>query len=375
MRSIFKHATLLICLLLPSWVSQATESEEPIHVVFLNPAAQDYWFWHMITDFMQASADDLNIKLEVLYNEPKWNHFLTIRQAEEVVKRKNPPDYILTGNEKGSAGGVIRVAQQAGVKVFVFNNGFVDPVDIEHYGKPREKYSMWIGQLIPNNFSAGYQIAKTLITQAMNKKLVTEDSKLHLAALAGAFNTHASTERVKGLEAAVTEHQGIVQLVQIVPGDWTEKTAEKKSLSLLNRYPNIGAVWGANDVTAFGAMTSARAIGKEPGVDIIFGGCGWSAEAIEKVHQNTLATTVGGHFMDGGWALVMLYDYHHGRDFNDDIFSPNMYAIDSRNVEQYLTVFGKQDWSKIDFRQFSKTLNPKVKSYDFSLEAVLKQFK
>lgn len=180
----------------------------------------------MVTDFMQAAATDLGIELEVSY--ANRNHLLAIRQAEEVVKRTTRPDFVLTGNEKRSAGRIIEAADQARVNVFLFNNGFIEQEDIAKYGQPREVYPHWIGQYIPNNISAGYQIGKALIEEGLARGLTDTDGKLNIIAFAGAFATQASVDRVKGLEMAVAEYAEKVVLLQTFPGDWTEKTAAKK---------------------------------------------------------------------------------------------------------------------------------------------------
>jgi ABC-type sugar transport system substrate-binding protein len=343
-----------------------------IDVVFLNPADESDPFWKMTTDFLLASAEDLNIEVEIIYSSR--NHILIVEQAQEVVHRSRKPDYLLIGNEKGSAQSIIELAQQAGVKVFLFNNGFIEPIDMKKFGKPRLHYPVWIGQLIPNNYSAGYQIATHLIQEAKARGTTDAEGKLKLAALAGAFYTHSSRERVRGLQDAVKEYSDDVELVQVIPGDWSEKTAELKSKLMFSRYKDIGAVWGANDVTVFGAITSAKMLGKKPGQDILFGGCGWYPPAIERVKQGTIVTTVGGHFMDGAWALVLLHDYHHGKDFIDEEVKSEMYSIDSSNVAKYLDIFGEQKWNKIDFSRFSKVLNQNLQKYNFSLETVLQQF-
>ncbi len=150
---------------------------KPIHVVLLN----------MIIDFMKASAEDLDMQLEVITSHR--NHILTIQQAKEVASRKNPPDYIVTGNEKSNAGEIIKISNQAGVKVFLFNNGFVSPEDINALGRPREKYKHWIGEIIPNNFSAGYQMGNILINQSLAAGLTSQGGKVHMAAIAGTFKT------------------------------------------------------------------------------------------------------------------------------------------------------------------------------------------
>ncbi|WP_108649122.1 hypothetical protein [Dongshaea marina] len=79
--------------------------------------------------------------------------------------------------------------------------------------------------------------------------------------------------------------------------------------------------------------------------------------------------------MDGAWALVMLYDYHHGKDFIRERFKPRMYPITRDNLAQYQPLLIQSRWEEIDFRKFSKVYNPKVKRYDFSPEMVMKSLR
>ncbi|SHO49666.1 ABC transporter substrate-binding protein [Desulfopila aestuarii] len=347
-----------------------SRSDKPIRAVLLNPGGS-HWFWKMTIDFMQAAAADLNIELEVVTSD--YNHLLTIEQAKEIVARANPPDYIITGNEKSNAGEIIRIADEAGVKIFLFSNGFVDPKDKQEYGNPREKFPFWIGELIPNNYSAGYTMGKMLIDEALHKNLRAVDGKINIVAIAGAYLTHASEERLRGLNDAMAEYPDTVQLLQVFHGDWTYDKAVQLSQGVFRRYPKVQILWGANDTTALGAMDVAASLGMRPGQNILFGGCGWYEPALQKVEEGKLTTSVGGHFMEGGWVMVMLNDYHHGIDFIDDPWKTSMFSIDATNVGKYLQIFGKQDWRQIDFRKFSKAYTPALKRYDFSLEAVIQQ--
>lgn len=357
-----KLILIIVLVFFTTWASA-----KPIQVVLLNPGGS-HWFWQMIIEFMQAAAEDLDMELEVITSDR--DHFLTVQQAQEVVSRIKPPDYIITGNEKSNAGKIIKLADQAGVKVFLFNNGFVKPKDIKTYGRPREKYKHWIGEIIPNNFSAGYQMGKALIDQALSANLIAQDGKIHIAAIAGTFATHASVARIQGLRKVVDEYADKVKLLQVFPSDWTSKRANKVSRSLFRRYQEVKILWGANDATAIGAINAAISIGKTPGKDILFGGCGWYAPAIEKIQEGTLATSVGGHFMDGGWVMVLLHDYHHGKDFIPKSIETKMISIDKGNVEKYARFILQQQWKQIDFKQFSKVHNPNLTKYDFSLKAV-----
>ena len=345
-------------------------SSKPIEVAFLNPGG-DHWFWEMTIEFMQAAAEDLDVKVEVITSDR--GHLLTVRQAAEVVNRENPPDYVVTGNEKSNAGEVIRIANQAGVNVFLINNGFVDPEQIEEFGDPGERYGYWIGEIIPDNFSAGYKIGDKLISRALELGLKGDNGEVNIAAIAGTKKTHSSVERVRGLRKAVEEHSGKANLLQVFPGDWTAERAKSIGRGLFRRYEETDVVWGVNDSSALGAMDAAVSLGIKPGEDVLFGGCGWYLPAVQKVKEGALSTTVGGHFMEAGWAMVMIYDFHHGKSLEPDQIQTEMLSIDRNNVEKLPEEFFNQEWGEVDFKKFSKVYNPDIKKYNFNVKSVLQQ--
>ncbi len=138
----------------------------------------------------------------------------------------------------------------------------------------------------------------------------------------------------------------------------------------------MGAIWAANDPIALGVMEAMVDLDKKPGHGVFVGGLNWDVPALKKVREGALTTTMGGHFMTGGWVMVLLHDYHHGKDFAQKGANLKMKIfneINSSNVDEYLQNFGDQKWDKIDFTRFSKVLNPEVKKYQFFLKALLKQ--
>ncbi len=352
-------------------------AEERIRVTFINPGFSNAdnptgGFWLSVSSFMNAAAEDLSIDLEILYSDR--NHIKMQRHAKEVSSRKNPPDYLIVVNEKRSAESMVIDADQAGIKVFVMLNRFEGKQSIR-MGQPRGKYKNWIGSLIPDNYYAGYKIAKLLIEDSLKAGVKAPDSLLHLLAYSGDDVTLASVERVKGLRQAVSEYPD-VDLKQIISCSWSKDLAKKKTPKLLKRYPHIGAIWGANDPIAIGAMEAAVDAGKTPGKDIFFGGLNWDTPGLEKIQSKEMVTSLGGHFMTGGWVLVLLYDFHHGKDFASEglqlqykIFE----AIHGQNIDHFLTTYGDRNWKKIDFTKFTKTLNQANLQYEFNLESILKQ--
>ena len=58
--------------------------------------------------------------------------------------------------------------------------------------------------------------------------------------------------------------------------------------------------------------------------------------AFEKVEQGVFTVSLGGHFMDGAWALTMIHDLHHGRAL-DDTRSRSTWAAATNSVESVLS--------------------------------------
>jgi len=88
-----------------------------------------------------------------------------------------------------------------------------------------------------------------------------------------------------------------------------------------------------------------------------------------------ISALAGGHFTAGAWALMMLYDYEHGRDFVDQglqLQLPLFVLLDSELADRFLQQYGDEDFSKVDFRQFSRHLHPALGRYDFSLLKILR---
>lgn len=372
MRKMYKVFIIAIfCSLIMSVFSPAVFCQEPIRVSFINPGRIDETFWVMASHFMQAAADDLGMELEILQTDR--NHLKAVRLAKEVVQRATPPDYLIVVNEKTVADHMIQAADAAGVKVFLMINGFLGEQAVA-MGAPREKYPNWIGELIPNNQHAGYQEANILIEYALAHEKRVADGKLHLLGISGDQVTHASVERVKGLEQAVVEYPQVL-LKQIIPGKWNREQAYGITTKIFNRYPEIRIIWSANDTMALGVIDGLSELGKKSGEDIFLGGVNWEKEAIMAIKERKMVVSLGGHFMIGGWVMVLLHDYHYGQDFSSEGVEREyqMSVVDTGNVETYLEHLGEQNWQKIDFTRFSKQKNPTLNTYNFSLDAILHQ--
>jgi len=140
-------------------------------------------------------------------------------------------------------------------------------------------------------------------------------------------------------------------------------------LTLLRRYPDTQVIWAANDPIALGAIAASVDEGRSPGRDLFVGGINWDKAGLEKIIDGEMAVSLGGHFMTGGWALIMLYDYYHGVDFASEGFSlkrPIFGIADISNASCLHDLVSQASWRKINFRSLSKKENSELKQYSFS---------
>jgi ABC-type sugar transport system substrate-binding protein len=340
-------------------------------VAFINPGKSDEIYWVTATQSMQAAAKSLGMAFEVQYaqREP----LKTLEIARELVARPagKRPEYIVITDDYAVADQLLKIIDDAGVKTFLAYSSI--PVDQRsNTGSPRGKYKGWLGSLEPRAEDAGYMTARALIDRGKREKAFGADGKLHMLAIAGDRSTPSSINRNQGMRRAIGEDARVV-LKEEVYAAWSRELGNQQAESLYRRYPDAKLVWAGNDLMAFGAMTAWESRGGKPGVDAWFSGINTSTEALEAIKSGRLTSLAGGHFITGAWALLMIYDYHHGRDFADEGLElrRSMFAeFTPQLADRYLERFSG-GFDGVDFSRYSKVKNPKLKRYNFGFAQLL----
>ncbi|SNC61983.1 monosaccharide ABC transporter substrate-binding protein, CUT2 family [Marinobacter sp. es.048] len=343
-------ARLLISCLLLFTVPFADAGPRP-RVVFLSP--DDSRFWQLVAGFMEAVAEDLEVDLEVQY-DPESHRLSYLRMAKDVLSREEKPDYLLFMCKEHVTESMLRLADGSGVKAFTFNTDVPDAARAS-IGMPRTVLQGWLGHLSPDNIAAGRALVTLLGKQAEQLGLSSGPS-IPMLALSGTLDSSATKDRNGGLLAAAVQQRS--ELLQLVYANWSRTLAREKTEVLLKRYPKTVSIWSASDGMALGAIEAARNAGRTPGKDLLVGGVDWQPEALERIRQGDLLVSLGRHFMGGGLALLLLHDYHHGRDFGDMspdyVFRYELEPATRGNVEQVQRIMDPKNWSAIDFRRFSR---------------------
>jgi len=343
-------ARLLIGFLLLLTGSLAHAGPRP-SVVFLSP--DDSRFWQLVAGFMEAVAEDLEVDLEVQYDRES-HRYSYLRMAKDVLSREEKPDYLLFMCKENVSEPMLRLADGAGVKTFTFNTDVPDAARAS-IGMPRTVLPGWLGHLSPDNIAAGRALVTLLGKQAEQLGLAPGPS-IPMVALSGTRDSSAAKDRDLGLLAAAVQQRS--ELLQLVYANWSRELAREKTEILLKRYPNTVSIWSASDGMALGAMEAARNAGRAPGKDLLVGSVDWEPEALEKIRQGDLLVSMGRHFMGGGLALLLLHDYHHGRDFGDMspdyVFRYELEPATRDNIDQVQRIVDPENWSAVDFRRFSR---------------------
>ena len=293
----------------------------------------------------------------------------------EIINSDQPPDYLVTGFWTSATLNLISAAQEKDIRIFIINTGITVREKL-FVGTPRTKFKNWIGHMRPNDKRAGYTLADILINDAVEQHNNPATDSLKIAALFGDEFSSVGDDRKDGLLKRL-QRDKTLQLTSTFETNWGRESATRTTSEILNIEPETTILWTASDALALGAIEVLKTRNKKPGRDVFVGSFDWTDDGIKAVKTGELSATMGGHFMEAGWALILLYDYHNDIDFTDDpglSTVTTMHAITKNNVAEYLELIGNRNWNKINFRSFSKVHNPELERYSFSLQSILNSF-
>lgn len=365
-------ALAIICgALAPSGPAFAAEAA-PLNVVFVSPGKTGEVFWDMVAETMTAAGRRLNMSVEVLRAERNYRVMRELGLG--VVARANKPDFLILSNEESAAVPILEAADAAGIKTLLLSNSLIG-ADAVRLGAPREKLKMWLGDITTDLHTAGERMANALIAAARAGQWQSGDGKIHLLGIGGDEITPASIARNKGFAATVAAAPDVV-VDRMLFANWTQSEAQELTANYLGwaARKNIrpAGIWAGNDPMALGAMTAALAAGLSPGKDIQIVGLNWSDDALRQIDAGRLLLTDGGHFLLGGWSIVLLRDYADGCDFADASSHMQLAtsAITRANLAPLRGLIRDRAFDRIDFARFRATAGH-CGHYDFSVNALI----
>lgn len=345
---------------------------EPLNVVFVSPGKTGEVYWDMVAETMMAAGRKLDMSVEVLRAERNYRTMQDLGLG--VVARPAKPDFLILSNEESAAIPVLEAAEAAGIKTLLLSNSLIG-ADAIRLGPPRTKLKLWLGDITTDLQTAGQRMANALISAARDANWQSADGKIHLLGIGGDEITPASIARNKGLDAAVAANPDVV-VDRMLFANWTQSEAQELTANYLgwaarkNIHP--GGIWAGNDPMALGAISAAMASGLTPGKDIQVVGLNWSEDALRQIAAGRLLLTDGGHFLLGGWSIVLLRDYADGCDFAAASTHVQVAtsAITRANLYSVQGLIKDRAFDRIDFARF-RAKPGQCGHYDFSVDALI----
>lgn len=367
-----KHLiSILFCCCLILFQSSTSLAQEKI-IWF--KSGTDSRFWPMVEKVMKSAAVDLDIDLTVI--SFKKDPFYMLTALQEIVEDpKTRPDCIIAHNYKKKGKEFLKIAGDYDVPVLMFNAGFSEAEDA---GVPRGKYPNWIGQILPDDEQGGYQLAKDLI--AIAKTLDKNKSgTIEMVALEGNRASDASNKRVAGLKRALAEHPEVVNN-QFFHVKWRMNRASEVFRATMRRYPQTTIFWSASEDMAIGVIKAAKEDGFKPGSDFVTGGFDILPVNKPYVESGEMSVSIGAHYFEAAWALILAHDYLKGIDFDTEsggtfTFTSELTTQSKKDFATYRDIYSALSDSSLDsldFSTLSKYHNPQRDKYDFSLLSFLK---
>jgi ABC-type sugar transport system substrate-binding protein len=343
-----------------------------LSIVFVNPGKTGEVYWDMVAQTMQAAGRQLDAHVEVLTSERNYRTMQELGFG--VVARADKPDFLILSNEESAAVPILEAAEANGIKTLLLSNTLIGE-DAARLGPPRQKLKTWLGDITTDLQTAGLRMANALIAAARSEKWQSPDGKIHILGIGGDEITPASIARNAGLQLAVAAAPDVV-VDRMLFANWTQSEAEQVTANYLSWAARKGirpaGVWAGNDPMALGAIKAISAEGLVPGENIQVVGLNWSEDALRAIRAGRLLLTDGGHFLLGGWSIVLLRDYADGCDFA--AASPRVEvrtsAITRTNLASVGDLIKDRAFDRIDFTRFRAKAG-RCGQYDFSIDALI----
>jgi ABC-type sugar transport system substrate-binding protein len=313
----------------------------------------DAQFWNSYVDFMKKGADELGVDLVVLNADNKPDQM--IKGLEDLVAQG--VDGIIYTPYWATAVPGLTLAKDAGIPVIL--------TDSYAEFAPRDElfpnYQAFVG---PSDRDAGKQMAEALFASLD----ADADGKKHIAVVNGTAGTSVAIDRRAGLQDALDAHPEVV-VVGEVDGNFVRDTSQTVFESLWQGNPEVQGVWAANGGTATGVMAAIKNAGKFPGTDIMVVAMDLNPENVDAVEKGELLFDIGGHWLQGGFALVMMYDMLNGTEIPADKANVKLelLPLTKDRVAQFRADF-PGGVPVYDFKVHSKTYNPDAETAVFEMK-------
>lgn len=164
------------------------------------------------------------------------------------------------------------IAQATEKGIYVVN--IDEPVDIENL---KGLGGAVQGLITTDNVAVGNKAGTFIVEQVGSGEV---------ALIEGKAGVSSGQDRVDGVTAALEGTD--LTIVDSQPADWDRTKAFNLAQNYLNKYPDLKAIYAANDTMAMGAYEAVKASGR----DVVVVGTDGNSDAVESVEAGGLSATV-----------------------------------------------------------------------------------
>jgi ABC-type sugar transport system substrate-binding protein len=309
-------------------------------------------FWNNCVEFARKGAQELGCEVVILNADNKADQIN--RYLEDAISAG--VDGLLFVPYWGAGRRAVIETHNAGIPIMMIDC-FID--DLE----PQAEFPNYIGFIGPNDEDSGYRMAKALFDATEP----AEDGKKYIGVIQGTPGTTVAILRERGFDRALAEADDVV-VVGRVSGNFVRDESQSAMEDLFQAHPNIKGVWCANGGTATGAMTAIKNAGKVPGKDVVFVAMDLNPENVEAVAAGELLFDIGGHWLQGGFALTMMFDHLNGIPIPPEHKNVvlTLLPLTKDKIDQFNKDF-PGGMPEFDFRAHSKFYNPDAQQAFFEM--------
>jgi ABC-type sugar transport system substrate-binding protein len=293
--------------------SQEPQGRRKIAVVI--STLNNPWFV-VLKDAAKARAEELGYEVDVFDSQndtsKEANHFDIIITSKYGAILFNPTD------AKGSIANVKR-AKEAGIPTFCMDREIA-------------QNDIAVSQILSNNYEGCVALGQYFV-----KKLNKKGTYIELLGILGDNNTWARSD---GFHSVVDKFPDIKRVAKDT-GEFDRTIANDKTDRLLQKHPDVDAIFCCNDAMAMGAYEALKAAGKENEV-MVFGFDG-AKDVVDSIRAGKIVAT-GMQFpkVMARRAAEMADEYIKGkRDFKQKIYVA-VELVTQDNVSQYIP-YGKKE--------------------------------
>lgn len=229
-------------------------------------------FWINLKNGIEEEANRLGVSVTVLAGNSEDDIQGQLRLFEENIAK----NYVGIGFAPISPVNLISAVSQAYANDIYLVN-IDEKVNMEQLKANKANVEGFVNT---DNFKVGASAAKFIIEQIKSGDVIIIEGKA---------GTTSGEDRRIGATSIFTNTEGI-NLVASQPADWDRTKALDVTSSLLQRYPNIKAIYCCNDTMALGAQQAVENIRKQDSIIVV--GTDGTPEAFQSIKEGRLKATM-----------------------------------------------------------------------------------